>query len=441
MPLRRTAAILIFFFLAALRLHAQPAPAPAADRISLEERAWIASKIYSSIQLYFGHWQAVPELDLDVAYRQYLAQALASDDRRAFDLATMEFVARLQNGHSGFWDDWLDESEPSLGFMLATSGGRWVVVRSRTDALAVGDVVRLLDGQPIAGFIADRLRYVAGSSEEARHRLLFFRRFLFPRAFTLTLEDGRAIRIDRDKQTLKPAPEIQRETRMLDGGVAYLRLPSFEKREDQLAAVEFLRGHTDAKAVVIDVRGNGGGTTPSDLISALMDRPYQDFAISTSAYIALFGAYGQVLRTVPADQLGERQKGVLEGLSAYERPQLLIPGSLQKPENPIYKGPVILLADGGCGSACEDFLMPFKMSGRARILGEPSSGSTGQPFYYEFGNGMGFRVSTKRSYFPDGSQFEGVGIRPDVEMRPTVDDLRKGRDPVLDRALEMARGR
>ena len=70
-----------------------------------------------------------------------------------------------------------------------------------------------------------------------------------------------------------------------------------------------------------------------------------------------------------------------------------------------------------------------------------ASGSTGQPFYYEFGNGMGFRVSTKRVYFPDESPFEGVGIRPDLEIKPTVDDLRKGRDPVLERALELARGR
>jgi len=435
MPRVRAAMIIAGLFLAPAGLFAQ------ADKISLEERAWIASKIYSSVQMYFGHWQAVPELDLDAAFREYLKQALASDDRRAFDLASMEFVARLQNGHSDFWDSWIDENEPPLGFRLAPSGSQWIVVRSRLDTLPVGATVRLLDGRPIADFVADRLRYVSGSSEAARHRMLFSRRFLFPRAFTLTLEDGRTVRIDRDHQTLKTVPDVIQELKMMDGGVAYLRIPSFEKREDQLAAVEFLRAHADAKALVIDVRGNGGGNTPSELIRALMDRPYQDFSISTSSFIALFGAYGQVLSTVPADQLGDREKGTLEALAGYQRPQILTPGGIQKPENPIYKGPVFLLADGACGSACEDFLMPFKTSGRARILGEASSGSTGQPFYYDFGNGMGFRVSTKRVYFPDGSQFEGVGIRPDLEIKPTVDDLRKGRDPVLEKALELARAR
>jgi len=50
---------------------------------------------------------------------------------------------------------------------------------------------------------------------------------------------------------------------------------------------------------------------------------------------------------------------------------------------------------------------------------------------------MGFSVSTKREYFPDGSPFEGVGVAPDVEVHTTASDLLKGHDPVLARALEM----
>jgi C-terminal processing protease CtpA/Prc len=38
---------------------------------------------------------------------------------------------------------------------------------------------------------------------------------------------------------------------------------------------------------------------------------------------------------------------------------------------------------------------------------------------------------------PDGGRFEGVGIRPDVQVSPTVEDLRAGRDV----ELEVARAR
>jgi carboxyl-terminal processing protease len=48
------------------------------------------------------------------------------------------------------------------------------------------------------------------------------------------------------------------------------------------------------------------------------------------------------------------------------------------------------------------------------------------------------RIAVKREYFPDGSEFEGVGIKPDIEVRPSIQDLKTGRDAVLDKALELA---
>jgi carboxyl-terminal processing protease len=50
---------------------------------------------------------------------------------------------------------------------------------------------------------------------------------------------------------------------------------------------------------------------------------------------------------------------------------------------------------------------------------------------------MRIAVGTKREFFPDGSRFEGVGITPDIEVLPTAADLRAGRDPELERALEV----
>jgi carboxyl-terminal processing protease len=97
----------------------------------------------------------------------------------------------------------------------------------------------------------------------------------------------------------------------------------------------------------------------------------------------------------------------------------------------------VVLTDRACASACEDFVMPLKTTGRATLIGETTFGSSGQPFLYDFGNGMSFRVSTKRMYLPDGSEFEGVGIRADIEVAPTIDDVRSRRDVVLLKAIEL----
>jgi carboxyl-terminal processing protease len=82
--------------------------------------------------------------------------------------------------------------------------------------------------------------------------------------------------------------------------------------------------------------------------------------------------------------------------------------------------------------------MPFKDNGRATIIGESTFGSSGQPYVQRFENGMIFRISTKREYFPDGSEFEGRGIRPNVEVHPRAEDLQSGNDVILQKAVVLA---
>jgi carboxyl-terminal processing protease len=111
-----------------------------------------------------------------------------------------------------------------------------------------------------------------------------------------------------------------------------------------------------------------------------------------------------------------------------------------EPDPEAYQGRLVLLVDRATWSAGEDFVMPFADNGRATLVGETTGGSTGQPYYHTFDNGMGFAVGTKRAYLPDGGQFEGVGLAPDVAVRLRRGDLYAGRDPVLDRAIRIAKG-
>ena len=54
----------------------------------------------------------------------------------------------------------------------------------------------------------------------------------------------------------------------------------------------------------------------------------------------------------------------------------------------------------------------------------------------DLGHGMMVMVGVQRLSFPDGSPLEGVGIKPDVEVGPTVEDLKAGRDTVLEAARQ-----
>jgi carboxyl-terminal processing protease len=297
-------------------------------------------------------------------------------------------------------------------------------------------VLRAVDGAPVGDFVGARMRYANGSSDAARQARVFEFPFLFPPAFTLTLGDGRTVRIVRGAASgPEPARRPTLDSLSLAGGVPYLAIRSFDEPSIEQAAVAFLRAHADAPAMVIDVRDNGGGTTPESLIRALMDRPYAEWTEATTMSVALFGAYRRIRDVVAPQDLGEYARGFIDGLSSFDRTMLTTLGRIIRPQQPVYTGPLAVLIDDGCASACEDFVMPLKVSRRAILVGSTTYGSTGQPYMFDFGNGMSFRVSTKRTSFPDGSPFEGVGVTPDVLVEPTAADLRAGRDPVLARSL------
>ncbi|MBO9657311.1 MAG: peptidase S41, partial [Chitinophagaceae bacterium] len=46
------------------------------------------------------------------------------------------------------------------------------------------------------------------------------------------------------------------------------------------------------------------------------------------------------------------------------------------------------------------------------------------------------RVCTKQDMYPDGREFVGYGIKPDIEVKRTLNDYLEKKDPVMERALK-----
>src|SRR5512133_101415 len=119
---------------------------PSSAAIDLQERVMMALQIYHVISTFFP---GLSQEKFDAAYRQYLATILRTEDRREFDLASLEFVADLHDGHSWFYDKWLDQTYAQpIGFLAYPLLGKWTVVRSVVDSVRVGDVITAVDGSP-----------------------------------------------------------------------------------------------------------------------------------------------------------------------------------------------------------------------------------------------------------------------------------------------------
>lgn len=199
------------------------------------------------------------------------------------------------------------------------------------------------------------------------------------------------------------------------------RLPSFDEARFETAALDTVKQHADARVILFDVRGNGGGSTSQRLLAGLIETSYQDMVDSTPLHIGTIEAWSQSGDPILPDAM------VRTG------------GELIRPDHPWFHGKVLVLADQHCASACENFVLAPHGSHRGTILGETTYGSTGQPFLVGFPElGISFRVSTRREYFPGLLPFEGVGVQPDIAIPLTAAALRAGTDDVLQRALEIA---
>jgi carboxyl-terminal processing protease len=201
------------------------------SRLEVETKVWVATKLYSSIQMYFAHAEGAPGFDLDRDYQEYLKAAFAAADRRAFDLASIAFTSKLRNGHSGFYDEWLQKNygQP-LGFTLQPMAAGWVVILSQLAEVNPGDLVVSVGGKPIEEFYAENDGLLEGSSEAARRRSLSWRTYLWPEQFELGLANGKRVAIDRASQKLektKTFPFSQGPVKTPEG-VGFIRIASFE---------------------------------------------------------------------------------------------------------------------------------------------------------------------------------------------------------------------
>jgi carboxyl-terminal processing protease len=378
------------------------------------DRLVVASRIYAVVQQYFAHWDGAPRSDVEGAYREYVGDVIRGTTRKDFDLATLRFIASLHNGHTQFNDSQMD-GRP-LKFRLLEVEGQWVVLGSQDSTLPRGVVVRTIDGTPVDDFVRDSSRYVSASNDRLARTHVFSYPALFPERVSVGLQNGEVVVINRAapgdaRQTITSGVEGRW---LQEGQVAYIRVSSFGDPNNERRAIELVRQFASSRSMVVDVRGNGGGTTPRQLLGALMNRPWRPWLESTPQRIALLEAQG-----FPPLQASRENV-------------------LQTPSMDAYGGRLFLLVDRFCGSACEDFVMPFKTTGRATLIGEITQGSSGNPYRTDLGRGMSVSIGAVRYRFPDGSAFEGFGIVPDIPIERRIADIVANHDAAMERAQELA---
>ncbi len=194
-------------------------------------------------------------------------------------------------------------------------------------------------------------------------------------------------------------------SKMLDGGVGYVRLYEFLPRVsgDFRNAILSLR-RSGMKALVLDLRGNPGG-----LVDELRD-------VASS----LLPASSPVLQM--------RTRAGRQVMLQTSTPPIL-PASI----------PIAVLVDDATGSAAELLAAALQEQARAVVTGVKTAGAVEIGITVGLPQGAGMSITVARVLTGKGIRLEGHGVTPDVSEGLATSSMNLGHDNQLDRAVDLVR--
>lgn len=191
---------------------------------------------------------------------------------------------------------------------------------------------------------------------------------------------------------------LEIESRMLDGGIGYLRFTLWFPGAMQRARAFVQQMPADATGLVIDVRGNPGGI------------------------MAMAGGLGGLLMEEQTQFGTTTLKEGHVNLVAF-------------PQRSAWLGKVAVLVDGASVSTSEVFAISLQETGRARVFGERTPGAALPSMFFKLPNGDALQIATGDFKTSSGVLLEGRGVIPDEKVEISPVDLSVGHDKVLDAAI------
>jgi carboxyl-terminal processing protease len=193
------------------------------------------------------------------------------------------------------------------------------------------------------------------------------------------------------------------DTRLLDGNVGYIELPGFYAgaTDQVLAAVADLRKRAELRGLILDLRGNGGGSADerAKLLGTLAHHKVTSYECDWRARCA--------------------------------------PNYTDDTE-PLLGLPVVALTDRDCASACDSFASTFKDLHLGVLVGARTAGAvSGLPRGYALDDGSGLVLPTLYELGADRELVNGIGVAPDYNAPLTADSLSQGHDAGVEKALSL----
>ncbi len=439
------------------------AQAPVPNTLTPEQKIYGLSKFWNEVNYNFIYLAKIGgRRTWDSVYQANISAALATKNDWDFYRVLLKFCAFLHDGHTNIYlpnsvgDYTLTKMFGKYWLSTQNIGGKAIVNRVLTSELKdipLGTEIIEVNGLPTAQYARDSVApYISSSTDYvvedgALSGLLFglvgqsyVVKFKRPNGSEFTLNLTHEKTTDTSFYPPFPPNPPLLELKWYKGGIAYVALNSFGDRKIDSLFLEKLPALYAAKGLIIDLRNNGGGSTHigANILQYLTaDTIWYPERSSTRQHVAAYKAWGAFVnaRDTAGDAEARRDWLDFHDQLIYDLSANPTPDTIHVRAKRLVV-PTVLLTGHNTASAAEDFLIYANGQKNIIRIGERSYGSTGQPYQFSLVGGINARICTKKDTYYDGTEFVGYGVKPDIEVIPTVQDYLDKKDPALDKALQ-----
>lgn len=399
-------------------------------RISGVIKLWAAVEYKCALMQY-------AQVDWDKVLPQYIKLAEQTKSDAEYYLLLEKMIALLRDNHTQLMNIPGRQNLYKPNIYLEVVEDKYVVTGLYDDGdshpiVKLGDIVLAVDGKDVKQAVEEVKPYICAHSETERVNCALDRMLWRPKGTDVVLT------IRRLHETFEFTLPVQLPYRrrrwiagfdfyhkLLEKNYGYMRISNFWNRqivEEFTKAIEDLR---ECKGLILDLRDNGGGNENygSAIAGRLLSKRIYWYRPLGEGF-SLWLVYKKLKETEVRD-VNELRLEMGRATAPSGRWQ--------------YDGPVVILVNWRTGSSAEGFVGALQDCGRAVIVGQQTSGSTGTPYYVDLPGGARGRICQNAHVRLDGSRFHGVGIKPDIPVRRTIQSIAEGCDEAIEASLNYLR--
>uniref|UniRef100_UPI0030D86FAD S41 family peptidase n=1 Tax=Cyclobacterium amurskyense TaxID=320787 RepID=UPI0030D86FAD len=371
---------------------------------------------------YFFPYKHLMDSDWNIKLKEYIPVFLDAENELEYELAALQLIGDIQDTHANIWgggdkiNAWKGSNFPPVNLRFIEN--KLVVAdfyneeHIENTGLKVGDIITKINGRPIKEIVKEKSKYYPASNAAARLRNI---------SIDILRSNDDEVKIDfisegakENATSLKLYPKDSldyftwfrknnnKSYRKLENDIGYVTLATIKQEDIENIKKDF----KNSKGIIIDIRNYPSTFVPFSLGS---------FFVSSSTPFVKF-TIGNI------DNPGE---------FSFTK-NLEIPSTGKS-----YKGKLVVLINEFSQSQAEYTAMAFRAGDNTTVIGSTTAGADGNVSSLFLPGGLKTMISGIGVYYPNREETQRIGIVPDIEVKPTIEGIKAGRDELLERAIEI----